>query len=909
MSKDVEEYLMFPAPYFCGWEVDGSAIVWSDGRTIVFREELLGLLRGLNAKRLPPLGALALMLAACRDNWREPPLRRELVWGSGYELEPSSAAARHFETIFRALDELNATWSEIRGDPLAKVRIAAAAFCDGRLDNLFPAVDPLAVLRRLSGEPPTDPPAGPRLQQRLLNDLRVLSKALVRLDSKVLSTRIATGLDQLVLPAPEPLALPPGGTVRDLLREIENDDELSGVARLARMLLAAVDLPRAVSDPDEFAQGGVSDIANRGELDRLLLSELAHDDMTLAVRVAMREALYLRREVPPRAPPHRRVVLVDCGLRMWGVPRVFAASVALALAATGDERIEVQAFRSAGDLAAASDFTTRPGLVEHLAALDHRAHPGAALAALVADLRRDADAPPADLALVTCEESLADRAFQRMLESLDLPSIYLATVDRQGELRVQERTPCGRRMLRRATLNLEEILEDRPGRKDLKHADREDLPAILTVEPFPLLLPHTLSTHRAWEAGLGGVLQLAKDGRLLLWTDPKHGAWQLAQGLGDGRVLWASPELVNAKSIAVFGKLSPRGLRALTYDPVDHEVQVRELEHSIERPLGVTGQGSTVFVFDADQINALDSATGELRGHCRLRPETLWMGQRFFFRCVPEKWSVVSFDGTLVHLTDVSGVPANCEKLIESRGREGFTAVTNAGELIHLDTGWKRLLASTGTISQVEVLAVARDGLRFAATASHDFRKTKEVLLVYPLNGHTQQLIGPPEEVVEPALRKYANNRSVRQRFESIARDPAGRLLLGSRKGQFWTLGYDDKQRTIVLGSRALDRDATLKLRPIRFEYLETAEDPWPLRMAAWPEGSRAYLDPRGLLHLRSSNTDIPECTIVLATGETAGWVADGRRWGQDYFLGKGPRETAEVIHREVLRPFVERLT
>ena len=39
-----------------------------------------------------------------------------------------------------------------------------------------------------------------------------------------------------------------------------------------------------------------SDISNRGPLDRLLLSESAHDDLTLAVRIALNEALYLRRE-------------------------------------------------------------------------------------------------------------------------------------------------------------------------------------------------------------------------------------------------------------------------------------------------------------------------------------------------------------------------------------------------------------------------------------------------------------------------------------------------------------------------------------------------------------------------------------------------------------------------------------
>ena len=79
--------------------------------------------------------------------------------------------------------------------------------------------------------------------------------------------------------------------------------------------------------------GGVADITNRGPLDRLLLSELAHDDLTLAARVALNEALYLRREPPMREPPGALGLLLDSGVRLWGIPRVLATAVALALIA------------------------------------------------------------------------------------------------------------------------------------------------------------------------------------------------------------------------------------------------------------------------------------------------------------------------------------------------------------------------------------------------------------------------------------------------------------------------------------------------------------------------------------------------------------------------------------------------
>ena len=79
-------------------------------------------------------------------------------------------------------------------------------------------------------------------------------------------------------------------------------------------------------------------------MDRLLLSELAHDDLTLAVRIAMNEALYLRRETPPSNPPKHRAVLLDSGIRLWGVPRVFATAVGMALAAAAQRNVRTDVF-------------------------------------------------------------------------------------------------------------------------------------------------------------------------------------------------------------------------------------------------------------------------------------------------------------------------------------------------------------------------------------------------------------------------------------------------------------------------------------------------------------------------------------------------------------------------------------
>lgn len=192
---------------------------------------------------------------------------------------------------------------------------------------------------------------------------------------------------------------------------------------MAGQLLAAMHLPRPIADRDDLPVGGVSDISNRGSLDRLLTSELAQDDLTLAVRVAMGEALYLRREAPPRNPPRHRAVLIDAGIRLWGIPRVFATAVALAIAATADRHITVDVYRAKGQQIVPVDLTRREGLVEQMATLALDPHPGDALMPFVEAV--SAQGPVADLVLITGEDVAADADFRRALAAARGPFVVL----------------------------------------------------------------------------------------------------------------------------------------------------------------------------------------------------------------------------------------------------------------------------------------------------------------------------------------------------------------------------------------------------------------------------------------------------------------------------------------------------
>ena len=159
----------------------------------------------------------------------------------------------------------------------------------------------------------------------------------------------------------------------------------------------------------------------------MLVSELANDADVLMTRVAFNEALYLRREAPPKSPPEQRIVIFDAGIRMWGVPRLLGTAVVLALGANADKASEVKFLRAEGDQLGEVPLENREHLIGHLEVLRHEAHVGDALSQ-IAQLVNGADGESA-MILVTARDAASDPEFQKRLSEAGLTGLHIATND------------------------------------------------------------------------------------------------------------------------------------------------------------------------------------------------------------------------------------------------------------------------------------------------------------------------------------------------------------------------------------------------------------------------------------------------------------------------------------------------
>lgn len=910
-----------PATPLWHWADDGEVVAWSDGSTIAFRSEIGAILSRLEPLGLPRFGAIVLLIASYRDNWSAAGGRKSLESLLSYFPGPNESYLL-FADVLEGLDRVHES-RDLLTTLAAKAELAAFIFeaTKYRWTNSPTSAVVRAFQEGISSS------ALVRQQEEstdgVLADAADLRAGLAQLNRDSLELRLRTGLEQGVEPAP--VDLPPGVGARQLIQQFAEDPELGGVARLAKLLLAAVQLPRPLHEPEELPIGGVTDIANRGPLDRLILSELANDDLTLAVRVAMREALYLRREPLARTVPRHRFVLIDSGLRMWGVPRIFAAAVGLAIAAQANKSLAVSAWRTSGERIVPVDFSQAEGVTAHLAELDYRAHPGAALPAFVKAI--SAESIASDAILITGEDVLADRTFCQQLDALKLESLHIAAVQRNGAFRLLQRTLRGTKVLRTAQFAIEEVLAPpaRATRSRLTSKALAGLPAIYRLDPFPLRLSVPVRLENSWRVTPWGCLvTLSNDGRLFRWDGPQFGAELIAEALPGKQIHYCSPTSQDGTVTMVIGKFSQHGLYSVRIKANTGVQSVRLLRLTLAQPRYVTMHNGAILVISAKDVNALDPATGMLLD-ARANPHPVSSWGRFVplqtgrqYRLGSDRWVAISFDGAAIQFAELRRSSIAAPPLLALFDApslpNGPVGVTASGELDFL--GDDRRVSISG-ISQgasrafvpCEVRAVSRDGLQ-VVLASH---AAHQILVHVGSRRADLPVFGDAHSIANPLTIGMAQPRVMRRHHRGIAVDKFDRLLLFSRRLKAWPIMFDSNREVIVVpkspASSPQEAASSEKPKVIPFENLnESSTGGQELSAAHWPDGSTAVLDHLGLLHLHSSDRTIPECTIVLHEGITSGWVADGRFWGEPYCIGTHPPTSAKIIWEEVLRPFAQQI-
>lgn len=783
----IRNYFKFSQQYFWQWAEGGEVVEWRNGDTICYRDDLANILAATAESGLPPIGTILLLLVACQDKplsvyekqlmetvqqLPQPATLRETMEGFVSQVIEFMEVIQSLPAALRSgnnrIHLLNALINKVPNKiPANKAKEMSLTLDSGEWDALF-----------VKGSSKID-------WKTLKIDLENLSHLFGFFNTKEeLELVLRTGLKQLPSPADIEEELP----AIDILEQLAKDPKTQGLARLTKHLLAALRIPMKTVGASDLPFGGVSDITNRGDFDRLLLSELAQDEDMLSVRLVNNEALYLRREEPPDQKIQQRIVLIDQTIKMWGLPRVFAMSAALALTQEKKEKIQVESYGLGGQKSEPLDLSTREGVIKALERLDVHLHCGEALQAFI---QEDPNKEAPELILITEESAFYQADFQKIIQSNKGRLHFVVLINRSGQLSFFQYTNGRRKLLRKSIFDLEELLFSPSKKPLLDERKSERLPMALRMEKFPLLFPTTrVNLRRAYThhiVDIGAVVSISPDQRLLLWMSKTKGAIELKSTIEKGKYAFGYDDENRLYIVALQTDvlhLYSVHLRQRTIDHVaiDFNRDLRRFD----------------FLFD--------------------KPYFKFFNYSYYFKLDTLSHAITQIDSSYME-----------------RRRE----TTRKKPYIHEMTEIKKI-------------------------------------------------INPGYSTLTNVKRVFVNQE--------------GYLAINN-----WEVRLENKQLKLV----AFQRDASQPLEPRMTEgqSLLTENPALLFRTKQWDDGSSVWIDPRGFLHLQSSNRKRPEISLALVLNmPLAAWASDGVCCGPLYFTEGTGMSVIEptIFYEKYIQPFIE---
>jgi len=888
-------YLQTPLGASWCWQERSCVIAWSDGTTVAFRQEVNEILRSLAPNGLPSFNELVILLAACRGKFPAAPVPEGAPANTGERDGLLQLfRVREHKVAVGTLALLQQFPSHLIAETRGKSLLAAAVF---EASTRFSLMESAAIEQGLDehfGDEELNtllPGAAP---VDAVQALRNVSAGVRRHTADSLQRRLRTGLDTLPVEAPA-LELPAQEQAHRLLTALAASDHLAGLALVVRDLMAAIHLPRVIARAEDVPNGGASDLGNRGTLDRLLISELAYDDLTLATRVALNEALYLRREPPARRPERALAILLDSGLRMWGIPRVLATASAIALVARHRSTRPAEFWRAGNTGLVPLSLLSQSGLEDHLAVLETYLHPAAALSELQRNL---ADAPDVDVVVATHRDALADVAFQARLAEAHFQRGFLLAVDRDGSVELHSLPwglprPIAKVQIDVARLFAPSAAKGRP-LPLIDPANLSDFPAIFREPLFPLFLPVQSKLQQIIPHQDGGVC-ITSDRRLFRWDKPSLGARQLLADLPGSRTSWLGCDS-KGRIVAVRTRGKDGKVCVVVIPSESDAPRITHLRSSLN-PLAVWLDQEVLLIALPKVVVAVSIVTGEILAEMPYPEGCDWINGRYF-----RDATSLSFASWTGHIVRWDSLPASRAVALQAV----FTVFDVKGVGPWLLTKDGRILspvghevAKTGLI--VRDVRISPEGERLvvldAVKGIWQILSLKDPLAsVRPLPAKASSEINPGANFSPPT-------RTLQNHFSAIAVTDRNCIRLCTTKGK-WLETFAFPERLVLVSSISDHKPSEAAQQP--FVAITTpTRFGCTLKRARWPNGSTAWLDSRGLLHLRSHDRTVPEITLALFHSSLAAWCSNGLRAGPAFFHG-ADHEAKPV--QQVLEQFCQRL-
>ncbi len=329
---DVYKYFQSFEDFFWQWEEDEEVIAVPNSGTIAYRQTILQILSVLRMNGFPPFSSLVLVLAYTSsskfishtqiehllkqaDKSTNPELINEVLKFMAVlkSLEPQYHSGEMrlvlFTTIFK---NCHNRISEKKSNHILKVfnnKEKVRGFLSRKKTlgstDVYNIIRPLALLSKKF-------PDAESIKSAMAGGSDVMVEDIEELE-----------LDELLVE--EDLS-------NDLVSQLKQNLQTFKSGALIKRIWSSANIPMHLKIPSGQPFGGVADITNKGEFDKLLISEYANEDFTFLSRLANKEAMYFNREAPPSDNNEERIIILDVSLKNWGTTKIVAFALMLSIA-------------------------------------------------------------------------------------------------------------------------------------------------------------------------------------------------------------------------------------------------------------------------------------------------------------------------------------------------------------------------------------------------------------------------------------------------------------------------------------------------------------------------------------------------------------------------------------------------
>ncbi len=451
---NIKEYLQSTQDYFWQWEDNFEVAVIVNGNTIAYRPQILEALEALAPLGLPRFGSLLLAFVATNPNADD---------SLSDIAQIITTATDHKDNTFEPfhiafLKQLALLPPEFK---TGKKRLALFQYIFKNSHNHLSLKDSASIVeeyRRFGFKENVD-------QRQAFNtsffyiDCRPL--AILHLIYKE-----GFPIDKLLQDLPEipEEVLPISEKIEEEKRTLDFVDTLIqepktfSVGALIRQIWSGLNIPFHHAVPSPQPMGGVSDLTNKGNFDRLLITEFANDDLIFLSRLANNEALYYNREIPPESNKPQRIILVDVSIKTWGTPRTVAYALMLAIARHPKTDIECTAY-AVGQTFRPIGLGSVTEIIDGLQIVEACLHPEEGLQLFIKSF---ADQKNIEVFFISNKDTMQLDAMQKCMSENRAFFDYWLQTDAEGRITVFKKQSNGQKHVQEFVLPLERLWAKKP---------------------------------------------------------------------------------------------------------------------------------------------------------------------------------------------------------------------------------------------------------------------------------------------------------------------------------------------------------------------------------------------------------------------------------------------------------------